>query len=145
MRAARFDRAPAAAVACLTGQGEAAVRAAIAEIEGNAEFLDAVRSALAAESAYRPRPADFRLFGRWDSVFFYPVALLALVRLLRPQVVIETGGTPGKSSAFILRALARNERGHLTTTDLPPESVVAPGALDAAKVHQQLPAGCGTG
>jgi len=144
-RAARIDRDRTALLARLTGQGEAAVQAALDEVEGDAEFLDAVRSALASGSAYRPRPSDFRLFDEWGSVFFFPVALYALVRLLRPQVVVETGGTPGKSSAFILRALARNDAGHLTTIDLPPASIVPAGILAAAKVHQQLPAGRGTG
>ena len=58
--------------------------------------------------------------GRSGSVFFNEVTLYAMMRALRPMVVVETGGTPGKSTAFMLRALERNGIGHLYTIDLPP-------------------------
>jgi predicted O-methyltransferase YrrM len=43
----------------------------------------------------------------------------AVVRLLRPEVVLETGVAHGYSSAVILQALAENSRGHLFSVDLP--------------------------
>jgi hypothetical protein len=144
-RAARYDRLRLQALARLTGKPELEVQAALDEIEGDAAFLEGVRAGLAAGSDYAPRPADFRLFGRWGSVFFFPVTLYAFTRLLKPEVVVETGGTPGKSSAFILRAMARNSRGRLITIDLPPPANVQAGALRAGKVHQFLPAGRGSG
>jgi hypothetical protein len=144
-RAAHWDRERVAVLARLTGQTQAAVLAAVAEIEADSAFLRGIRAGLASGSNYAPRPADFRLFDKWGSVFFFPVALYALVRLLRPAIVVETGGTPGKSSAFILRAMARNDHGQLVTIDLPPASVLAPAALPSGQVHQHLPAGRGSG
>lgn len=41
-------------------------------------------------------------------------------RLLRPEVVVETGVAYGVSSAFILKALQENGRGALHSIDLPP-------------------------
>lgn len=46
--------------------------------------------------------------------------LYALVRLLRPEVVLETGVANGSSSAFLLQALADNGRGHLHSIEYPP-------------------------
>lgn len=43
----------------------------------------------------------------------------ALVRLLRPSVVVETGVAHGYSSATILNALAESGGGHLYSVDLP--------------------------
>jgi predicted O-methyltransferase YrrM len=40
-------------------------------------------------------------------------------RIIRPQVVIETGVGHGITSAFILKALAENDMGHLYSIDLP--------------------------
>lgn len=41
-------------------------------------------------------------------------------RALKPQIVVETGVAYGVSSAFILKALAVNEKGTLHSVDLPP-------------------------
>jgi predicted O-methyltransferase YrrM len=43
-----------------------------------------------------------------------------LCRTLRPEVVIETGVAYGVTSAYILRALAENNKGLLHSIDLPP-------------------------
>jgi Methyltransferase domain len=48
-----------------------------------------------------------------------PLELHALVRLLRPWHVLEVGVSSGVSSAYLLNALARNERGTLHSVDLP--------------------------
>jgi len=45
--------------------------------------------------------------------------LYALVRVLKPSVVVETGVAAGVSSSFILAALARNGRGELHSIDFP--------------------------
>ena len=44
--------------------------------------------------------------------------MYALVRILRPSVVLETGVANGHSSAFILNALAENGRGELHSVDV---------------------------
>ncbi len=46
-------------------------------------------------------------------------ALYALCRVLRPEIVVETGVAEGFSSAFILAALERNGAGRLYSIDLP--------------------------
>jgi hypothetical protein len=50
----------------------------------------------------------------------YPASLLyALMRLVQPDVVVETGVGPGGSSSIILLALHVNKRGRLISIDLP--------------------------
>lgn len=46
-------------------------------------------------------------------------AIYALVRLLRPRVLVETGVADGFTSAHILQALEDNGEGHLYSIDLP--------------------------
>jgi len=45
--------------------------------------------------------------------------LYHIVRLLRPQTIIETGVASGVPSCFILKALEENGRGTLVSIDLP--------------------------
>lgn len=49
----------------------------------------------------------------------------ALVRLLKPDNVVETGVASGGSSAWILQALEQNGSGQLTSIDLPPKAEMA--------------------
>lgn len=46
-------------------------------------------------------------------------AVYALVRLLKPGVMVETGVADGTTSAYILRAMEENGRGKLYSIDLP--------------------------
>lgn len=48
--------------------------------------------------------------------------LYAFCRHYRPNIVVETGVHYGGSSAFILKALAQNDSGHLYSIDLPDQS-----------------------
>ncbi len=48
-----------------------------------------------------------------------PFELYALVRLMRPQHVVEVGVSSGVSSAYLLRAIKKNEMGKLHSIDLP--------------------------
>jgi hypothetical protein len=106
----------------LTDTPEQDIAGFINEIEGDKAFLTQVRSAYRRNTVYFPLPTDFMVQGNAGStIFFHVVSLYVLVRLVRPRIVVETGGTPGKSSAFILRAMHRNEIGELYTIDLPPE------------------------
>lgn len=104
----------------LVGAMTAEVRVYVKEIEHDKEFLDDVRSAYKRNTYYFPLPTDFMVTSTGNTMFFHCVSLYALTRLLRPTSIVETGGTPGKSSAFILRGLERNRTGHLYTIDLPP-------------------------
>ena len=45
--------------------------------------------------------------------------IYVIVRLLRPNCIVETGVAAGVSSTFILEALNRNDRGELYSIDLP--------------------------
>ncbi len=49
--------------------------------------------------------------------------LYLLVRLVKPDQVIETGVSAGVSSVYILRALKGNGKGRLYSIDLPPVSL----------------------
>src|SRR5688572_13028263 len=73
----------------------------------------------------RPSTASFEL-GRFRIWY-------AVVRCLRPEVVLETGVHDGLSSAVILQALERNGMGRLVSIDLPstdlPPTADGPGWL----------------
>jgi hypothetical protein len=94
----------------------------IIEIERDIPFLDAVRALFVQNCVYWPMPTDFMIDDRQPglTMFFHAVSLYAVIRLVKPKIVVETGGTPGKSSAFMLRAMERNGFGELWTVDLPP-------------------------
>ncbi len=49
----------------------------------------------------------------------HATALYAILRQLKPAIVVETGVCNGFSSAIILKALAGNQSGHLYSVDLP--------------------------
>ncbi len=123
----------------------AQARPYMSEIEGDANFIGELRREMAARTDYRPRAVDFMLFPNYGSLFFNEVALYAIVRIRRPQVVVETGGTPGKSTAFMLRALERNGSGHLYTIDLPPQTASDDRLLDRGQYHEQMPIGAHSG
>lgn len=53
----------------------------------------------------------------------HPIVYYALVRLLQPDLIVETGVCDGFSSRFILLALERNGRGMLHSIDLPNQDV----------------------
>ena len=59
--------------------------------------------------------------------------------------MIETGGTPGKSTAFILRAMDRNQCGHLYTIDLPPGKVNNTHLKATESYHEFMPSGALSG
>jgi predicted O-methyltransferase YrrM len=68
--------------------------------------------------------------------------LYHLIRLVQPDIVVETGVFRGISSAFILGALAQNGRGRLYSIDLPQASYEVPGR---GKDTSELPSGAQTG
>lgn len=129
----------------LTGPPVEDVRRYVSEVEQDAKFLNAVRSIYRRYTAYLPLPTDFMTEASGNSMFFHCVSLYALVRLVRPEVVVETGGTPGKSSAFILRAMQRNQVGQLYTVDLPPQQMPYNEFLPPYAMFGRSPAGLGLG
>lgn len=104
----------------LTGDSEINVRKYIREVEKDRPFIRSVRKLLLENTQYFPLPTDFMIDNFGNTLFFHCVSLYVLVRISRPSTVVETGGTPGKSSAFILRAMEQNGLGKLFTVDLHP-------------------------
>jgi len=115
------------------------------EIEDDTDFIGEVQSKLSKYTHYSPRAVDFMLFGQSGSVFFNEVTLYVIVRALKPKIMVETGGTPGKSTAFILRAMDRNQCGHLYTIDLPPGKVDNTHLKPTESYHEFMPSGALSG
>ncbi len=58
----------------------------------------------------------------------HPIVYYGLVRLMQPDLVVETGVCDGYSSRFLLLAMERNGRGRLHSIDLPNQDVeLVPG------------------
>lgn len=55
----------------------------------------------------------------WGDVRFHSLSLYVIVRVIKPEIVVETGVASGKSSALILLALGHNKKGKLISIDLP--------------------------
>jgi hypothetical protein len=129
----------------LTERDESICKQYVEEVEKEKKFLRAVRSLFRRYTRnYIPSPFDFMASETGGSMFFHCVSLYAFVRLTKPEVIVETGGTPGKSSAFILRALERNG-GELYTIDLPPEQSESERIEKVSLSHERLPKGLCSG
>ena len=129
----------------LTGVSERDINGFRGEIERDKEFLSAIRGTYRTHLRYFPMPTDFMVRHDGSTLFFHCVSRYALTRAIGPEKIVETGGTPGKSSAFLLRALERNGRGRLWTVDLPPVSAKAAEISGANDSHATLPQGLGPG
>lgn len=141
----KYDFERRAVLELATGQSYESCAAYLREIEDDFSFINGVREKLSQWTIYKPRHIDFMMTG-WPpklsgSVFFNEVTIYAMVRALKPEVMIETGGTPGKSTAFILRAMERNDKGHLYTIDLPPQTIEQSVLAERGKFHELMPAG----
>lgn len=90
-----------------------------------ADEFDMVYASLAARAAALP-PVPFPPI--FDADPLLARLAYALTRLLKPDLVVETGVALGVVSACILSALERNSRGQLISIDLPPLGV-APGTV----------------
>ena len=53
----------------------------------------------------------------------------AIVRLMKPNIVVETGVQSGISSSFVLQALEKNEKGTLYSIDLPDKNMLKAASL----------------
>jgi len=98
-------------VAALAGVSKPRARHAVGEAEGE-------------RALFRHLERMHRLEGRRSYVEIdAPLELYALVRILRPTHVVEVGVSSGVSSAYLLRAMDRNERGTLHSVDLPKTAI----------------------
>lgn len=143
-QAAGYERDRSAVLALGTGLPASDSRALLREIEDDAEFIGELRASLQRHTHYQPRAIDFMLYPNAGSVFFNEVTVYAIVRAHQPDVMIETGGTPGKSTAFILQAMARNGKGALYTIDLPPQAADEDQLSDHKTWHERRPEGAGS-
>jgi Methyltransferase domain len=86
----------------------------------NADALLALREAEGERKLFRHLDRMHREGGRRSYIEIdAPLELYALVRLVRPRHVLEVGVSSGVSSAYLLQAMERNERGTLHSVDLP--------------------------
>ena len=107
-----------------TGYGERLFRA-FAELVEDRELIEAIERSVADIDSWGTKTFesifDFRL---------YRILLYALVRARKPALMIETGVLHGMTSAFILRAMAKNGRGRLLSIDLPSTDEEGPSNQD---------------
>ncbi len=68
----------------------------------------------------------------------YRLLFYLLVRKYKPDVIVETGVGRGVSSAYILCAMQENDKGHLYSIDLPPESAAVDEVNEGDHVRHQL-------
>lgn len=101
----------------------AVIEEAFNELEQDWAFIDSLSGHYQRVRPDSPVPFNLGRFKVWYT----------MVRLVKPQVVLETGVHDGLSSALILRAMSRNNRGRLVSIDLPdlnlPNGVGGPGWL----------------
>lgn len=115
----------------LTGANRRRLSGALEELEDLLPMEEEIRHRHLA--AGRPSYAQIRA----------PFELYALVRLLEPEHVVETGVSSGVSSAHLLAGLKRNRRGRLHSIDLPTRQQGASLRPDESPVS--LPPGLETG
>lgn len=134
-----------AMLASLAATSRDDARAALREAMQDEPFLCEMFDRYQTIIGHRPRGTDFMfLWYEAGSLFFHGLVDYALVRLMQPAVVVETGGTPGNSSAFMLRAMERNAHGELHTVDLPPQGDYG-DTSDGVWIHAGMPQGMDSG
>ena len=94
------------------GFSQASVAEAYADLKNHNQLWDSVNKKLSAYS------------GSYGCQMTRELSCLyLLVRLTKPNQVIETGVSSGASSTYILRALKDNGKGNLYSIDLPPDNL----------------------
>jgi hypothetical protein len=109
---ARFVRAlfRAQKIAKLIGADYRDARDYLKYLYRNKDFLKHIETSL--------QPYHHVILGFVDTLTLAPL-LYTTVRLLKPEVVVETGVASGVSTSFILLGLEHNQRGSLFSIDLP--------------------------
>ncbi len=121
------------------------VRTTILEILEDEPFWQTIMERHLTITGYEPRGLDYMYLHKdAGSRYFHNIVQYMLVRLFKPEVMIETGGTPGNSSALILRAMDRNGTGILHTIDLPPAEPLG-DYTDGLWFHAGMPEGKSSG
>ena len=112
------------------------VRTHILELSKDHEFFEMMQISL-------EKLADATQEGiRTGEIRVHSYSLYVIVRLLKPDLIVETGVANGKSSAFILRAIDMNKIGALFSIDKPEfESNPASISQGEALIPENLQAG----
>ena len=95
----------------ILGTTKRRVRELLDELEGEKSFVESVNKSLESLPTGTGRGA----------MTLEAELLYVLIRIIKPEVVVETGVGAGKSSAFILKAMQKNGKGLLYSIDLPDE------------------------
>lgn len=84
------------------------------ELERDRKFMEAINAKISRNNVFRTRVFEsIYQFSIYRNLLYY------LVRLINPKVVVETGVLHGLTSAWILKAIAKNGTGKLISIDLP--------------------------
>lgn len=97
----------------------------------NSKFLTDVNTAMAQKR------------NRWASWDKWQILMYIIVRLKKPDIMVETGVFDGQSSAVILQAMEDNAKGLLVSVDYPAYCVIE-GSTNSMK-ENCLPKGCEPG
>ncbi len=84
------------------------------EFQQNHTFLQSINQSIKKNDIFRTR--DFESIYQF---YVYRNAMYYLTRVVRPEIVVETGVLHGLTSAWILQALHENGNGRLISIDLP--------------------------
>ena len=104
----------------------------IEEFENDNQFIDQINESISKNDIFRTRKFEsIYQFSTYRNVMYY------LIRLLKPNCVVETGVLHGLTSTWILQALHKNKKGSLISIDLPrkdwekffPDTPMGPGDL----------------
>lgn len=109
------------------------VRAVLAELSADRAFFKLL------EDGLQDLAGHARAGVQTGEVRIHAHTIYAIIRLLRPMTVIETGIANGKSSSLILRALERNGAGRLYSVDLPTRQETAGVADDGLLLAGRSP------
>lgn len=96
-------------LAALTGTNAIQIRQFLQEPFNTSDFLPHLRSC---EKSFRNGAVSADLWAKKVLIQY------AVVRALRPEIIVETGVASGVSSAYLLLALQRNQKGILHSVDI---------------------------
>tara|TARA_A100001011_G_C14167515_1_gene780989 strand:+ start:316 stop:1104 length:789 start_codon:yes stop_codon:yes gene_type:complete len=103
------------------------------EFEKQSQLVNEINKCISKNNIFRTREFNsIYQFSTYRNIMYY------LIRLLKPNCVVETGVMHGLTSAWILQALYDNKKGKLISIDLPrrdwkkffPNTPMGPGNLD---------------
>ena len=112
------------------------------ELERDTVFLNKLNEKISTNNIFRVR--NFHSINQFN---VYRNLLYYLIRMMQPQIVVETGVLHGLTSAWLLKALKQNGMGKLISIDLPrrdwekffPGQPMGPGGEADFEMTEKLP------